>query len=37
MKFTIKTITISQLMEWIKKDRINLHPPMVIKRSETFD
>ena len=27
MKFTIKTITISQLIEWIKTDRINLHPP----------
>lgn len=27
MKFSIKTITISQLIEWIKNDKINLHPP----------
>ena len=27
MKYSIKEITISQLIEWIKKDRINLHPP----------
>lgn len=27
MKYSIKVITISQLIEWIKKDKINLHPP----------
>lgn len=27
MKYSIKEITISQLIEWIKKDKINLHPP----------
>lgn len=27
MKYSIKEITISQLIDWIKKDRINLHPP----------
>lgn len=27
MKYTIKEITISKLIEWIKKDKINLHPP----------
>lgn len=27
MKYQIKEITISQLIEWIKRDQINLHPP----------
>ena len=27
MKYSIKEITISQLIEWIKNDKINLHPP----------
>ena len=27
MKYLIKEITISQLIEWIKNDKINLHPP----------
>ena len=27
MKYTINEISISQLIEWIKKDLINLHPP----------
>ena len=27
MKYSIKEITISQLIEWIKKNKINLHPP----------
>lgn len=27
MKYSIKEITISQLIDWIKKDKINLHPP----------
>lgn len=27
MNYTIKEITISQLIEWIKKEKINLHPP----------
>ncbi len=27
MKYYIKEVTISQLIEWIKKDKINLHPP----------
>ena len=27
MKYLIKEITISQLIEWIKTDKINLHPP----------
>ena len=27
MKYTIKEITISKLIEWIKKDKVNLHPP----------
>ena len=27
MKYLNKEITISELVEWIKNDRINLHPP----------
>lgn len=27
MKYQIKEVTISQLIEWIKNDKINLHPP----------
>jgi len=27
MDYSIKEITISQLLEWIKSDKINLHPP----------
>lgn len=27
MKYSIKEVTIKQLIEWIKKDKINLHPP----------
>ena len=27
MKYSIKEITISQLIDWIKKDKVNLHPP----------
>ena len=27
MKYIIKEMTISQLIEWIKRDKINLHPP----------
>ena len=27
MKYSIKEITILQLIDWIKKDKINLHPP----------
>ena len=27
MKYSIKEITILQLIDWIRKDKINLHPP----------